>query len=326
MSDFAERYGPWAVVAGASEGLGASFAACLARRGVHLVLLARRMPLLAELADALRAEHGVEVRCVALDLGDADWPDALREATADAEFGLLVYNAAMVPVGRFVDTEADALERSVRVNALAPVRFLRAFLPSLCARGRGGVVLMSSLSGLQGAPRVAAYAATRAFNAILAEGLWHELRSDGVDVVACSACGADAGTPSVDRSPHARDAPAGRRGRPYAGRPRTWTGPGSRRPESLHGPGHPPGTSPPHGDPPSGIRHVNYRGEIPMATGLALSLGRPELVGPWLYVLYYVLLLGFRERDDDRRYAAKYGALREEYRAAVPWRIVPRVY
>ena len=158
MSDFAERHGPWAVVAGASEGLGASFAACLARRGVHLVLLARRMPLLTELADALRAEHGVEVRCVALDLGDADWPDALREATADAEFGLPVYNAAMVRVGLFVDTEADALERFVRVNALATVRFLRAFLPSLCARGRGGVVLMSSLSGLQGAPRVAAYA------------------------------------------------------------------------------------------------------------------------------------------------------------------------
>ncbi|MYE13056.1 MAG: SDR family NAD(P)-dependent oxidoreductase [Gammaproteobacteria bacterium] len=187
MSDFAKRYGPWAVVAGASEGLGASFAACLARRGVHLVLLARRLPLLHELADALRGDHGVEVRCVALDLGDADWPDALREATADVELGLLVYNAAMVPVGRFVDTEADALERSVRVNALAPVRFLRAFLPSLCARGRGGVVLMSSLSGLQGTPRVATYAATKAFNAILAEGLWHELRSDGVDVVACSA-------------------------------------------------------------------------------------------------------------------------------------------
>ena len=73
-------------------------------------------------------------------------------------------------------------------------------------------------------------------------------------------------------------------------------------------------------------RHVNYFGEILMATGLALSLGYPELVAPWLYVLYYVLLLGFRERDDDRRCAEKYGALWDEYRAAVPWRIVPRVY
>ena len=73
-------------------------------------------------------------------------------------------------------------------------------------------------------------------------------------------------------------------------------------------------------------RHVNYLGEILMATGLALALGWPMLVGPWLYVLYYVLLLGFRERDDDRRCAEKYGALWERYREAVPWRIVPRVY
>ena len=73
-------------------------------------------------------------------------------------------------------------------------------------------------------------------------------------------------------------------------------------------------------------RHVNYLGEILMATGLALSLGRPELLAPWLYVVYYVLLLGFRERDDDRRCAEKYGALWDAYRATVPWRIVPRVY
>ena len=233
MTDFAERYGPWAVVAGASEGLGASFAASLARRGVHLVLVARRMPLLLRLADGLRTEHGVDVRCVALDLGESTWPEALHEATADVDLGLLVYNAAMVPVGRFVDVEGDALERSVRVNVLAPVRFLRAFLPTLCARGRGGVVLMSSLSGLQGTPRVATYAATKAFNAILgacavgrrrrvgrwgwaasgaagdgcgalAEGLWHELRDDGVDVVACSAGAVP--TPGYRRSTD-RDAP-----------------------------------------------------------------------------------------------------------------------
>ena len=73
-------------------------------------------------------------------------------------------------------------------------------------------------------------------------------------------------------------------------------------------------------------RHVNYLGEILMAIGLALALGWPMLVGPWLYVLYYVLLLGFRERDDDRRCAEKYGALWERYRAAVRWRIVPGVY
>ena len=73
-------------------------------------------------------------------------------------------------------------------------------------------------------------------------------------------------------------------------------------------------------------RHVNYLGEILMATGLALSLGQPALIAPWLYPLYYVLLLVPRERDDDRRCARKYGALWDEYRRRVPWRIVPRVY
>ena len=174
------------MVAGASEGIGASFAVCLAERGVNVVLIARRMPLLERLAERLRAEHGVEARCVALDLGGPDWAGTLREATSDLAVGLLIYNAASVPVGRFAEVEGDALERAVRVNALAPVRFLRTLLPRLRARGQGGVVLMSSLSGMQGTPNVA-YAATKAFNTILAEGLWHELRADGIDVIACRA-------------------------------------------------------------------------------------------------------------------------------------------
>jgi delta14-sterol reductase len=71
---------------------------------------------------------------------------------------------------------------------------------------------------------------------------------------------------------------------------------------------------------------VNYLGEVLMASGLALSLGWPLMIGPWLYPLYYVLLLGTRERDDDRRCAEKYGAVWEEYRKRVPWRIVPGIY
>ena len=73
-------------------------------------------------------------------------------------------------------------------------------------------------------------------------------------------------------------------------------------------------------------RHVNYLGEIGMATGLALALDWPMVLGPWLYPLYYVALLVPRERADDRRCAAKYGALWKQYRNKVPWRIVPRVY
>ncbi|WP_419950815.1 SDR family NAD(P)-dependent oxidoreductase [Candidatus Palauibacter sp.] len=179
------RYGEWAVVAGASEGLGAAFAEQLAERGMHLVLIARRGSLLMEVAAELRGRHGVEVRCLGLDLADPSFAGVLADATAGLDLGVLIYNAAYVQAGPFLDAEEEALERVVDVNVRGPILFLRALLAPMCDRGRGAVVLMSSLSGLQGAPHVSAYAASKAFNAILAEGLWYELRAHGIDVAAC---------------------------------------------------------------------------------------------------------------------------------------------
>ncbi|MXX74828.1 MAG: SDR family NAD(P)-dependent oxidoreductase [Holophagales bacterium] len=198
MTSFRDRYGGWALVAGASEGLGASFAECLAERGVDLVLIARRESLLEDLADRLRERYGVEVRPLAMDLASPGLADALAAATEDLDLGVLVYNAAFVPVGRFVEADVDALERAVDVNVRAPVVMLHTLLPGLERRGRGAVILMSSLVGLQGTPRVAAYAATKAFNTVLGEGLWQELRESGIDVVAC--CAGAIPTPGYERS------------------------------------------------------------------------------------------------------------------------------
>ena len=196
---FRDRYGNWALVAGASEGLGAAFAECLAERGMEcLVLIARREALLDDLAGRLRDGYGVEVRPVAMDLASPDLAAALAAATLDLDLGVLVYNAAFVPVGRLVDADAEELERAVDVNVRAPVVMLHTLLPGLERRGRGAVILMSSLAGLQGTPRVAAYAATKAFNAILGEGMWQELREQGVDVVAC--CAGAIETPGYLRS------------------------------------------------------------------------------------------------------------------------------
>ena len=166
-SDYVTRYGQWAVIAGASEGLGAAFAAELAGRAMHLLLLARREEQLAELAERLRRPHGVEVRYLALDLADPAAAERLAPAVADIEVGVLIYNAAASQMGRFVTMEADALERMVQVNVRGPLTFLRAILPPMHERGRGAVVLMSSLAGMQGSPGIAAYAATKAFNTIL---------------------------------------------------------------------------------------------------------------------------------------------------------------
>ena len=183
MRDFPTRYGNWAVVAGASEGLGAAFATELARRGMHLLLIARREQVLRSVADRLRRDHGIEIRVLVLDLASPKLAETVSNATADLEVGVIVYNAAFVPVASFLELEDDVLDQLLHVNVQGPVRFLRALLPSMCERGRGAVVLMSSLAGMQGSPRLAAYAASKAFNTVLGESLWHELREHGIDVV-----------------------------------------------------------------------------------------------------------------------------------------------
>lgn len=186
-ANFADRYGPWAVIAGASEGLGAAFADGLARRGLNLVLIARRPEPLAALADALAARHRVEVRVAALDVAAPDVADRLDAAVAGLDVGLVVCNAAYCPIGPFLAIPLDDLLRAIDVNVRAPIVFVRRLAPAMVTRGRGGVVVVSSLSGLQGSPKIVTYAATKALLLVLAEGLWAELRGQGVDVVGVAA-------------------------------------------------------------------------------------------------------------------------------------------
>jgi len=183
---FAESYGPYALVAGASEGLGAAFAAAIARRGVNLVLLARREKELAATAARVRQDHGVEVVTVVADLADVDTV-ATKIAALDLEIGLLVYDAAYAPIGPFADTTAEQLAQAAAVNVRGPLLLTKLLSAAMIARGRGGVILMSSLAGSQGSPNIATYAATKAFTTVLAEGLWSELKPRGVDVLACVA-------------------------------------------------------------------------------------------------------------------------------------------
>jgi short-subunit dehydrogenase len=184
---FVQRYGPWAIVAGASEGLGAAYARALARRGLGLLLAARRAEPLERLADELRRQHGVEVRILAGDLARRETIARIADDASRIEVGLLVYNAAHAPVGDFVTADPASLERVAEVNIIGPIRLARALLPGMTVRGHGGIVLMSSLAGNQGTARIAAYAASKAFNRVLAEGLWSELAPRGIDVVACCA-------------------------------------------------------------------------------------------------------------------------------------------
>lgn len=184
--EFRQKFGPWAIVAGASEGLGAAFAESLARRGINVVLIARRAELLRALADRLTDTWHIETKVCPFDLGHRVEVDRFLESL-EVPVGLLVYNAAYAPVGSFTEMAPDALQRVIDINVATPVRIARQVAGPMSNRGHGGIVLMSSLAGAQGTPRIATYAASKAFNAVLAEGLWEELRHTGVDVITCRA-------------------------------------------------------------------------------------------------------------------------------------------
>lgn len=181
---FSTRYGPWAVVAGAAVGLGAEYARQLAARGCALVLIDRDPEPLAEAARAVRDAHGVEVRTLTLDLARPDVADVVVAATADVEVGLLVYNAAISVIAPFVEMSPATVQAMIDVNCRGPLLLTQALVPAMATRGRGGVVLMSSMAGNCGAAHLAVYSATKAFTLVFADALWVELRRHGVDVLA----------------------------------------------------------------------------------------------------------------------------------------------
>ncbi len=186
-ADFRAKYGPWALVAGASEGIGAEFARQLAARGLDLVLVARRREPLDALAGEIAARHGVRVRVESADLADVNAIAEVGRIGAELEVGMLIYNAALSLVGRYFESKLEARLRELDVNCRGPLVLIDALVPRMLKRRRGGVILMTSLSGLQGTPYIANYAATKAWNAVLGESLWGELGPQGVDVLSCLA-------------------------------------------------------------------------------------------------------------------------------------------
>jgi short-subunit dehydrogenase len=180
---FLHRYGPWAVVTGASSGIGRETAVQLAAAGLHLVLVARTQPALDELAAELRSKSGVEVRVLRLDLAADSAADELASATANLDVGLLVAAAGFGTSGPFLDTPDDAEFDMLAVNCRATFALTRLFGRRFAARGRGGVILFGSVVGFQGTPHAAHYAATKAYVQSLGEALSVELAPLGVDIL-----------------------------------------------------------------------------------------------------------------------------------------------
>lgn len=181
---FVERYGPWALVTGASDGIGRAFAIELARRGVHVILVARRQERLQQLADELIREYGVQCEVVAADLSQPDGIQKALSSGAERDVGLLVCAAGYGTSGPFLKNDVSTELAMIDLNCKTLAEMSWRVGKQLVARGRGGLVLLSSVVAFQGVARSANYAATKAYVQALAEGLHEEWAGLGVDVLA----------------------------------------------------------------------------------------------------------------------------------------------
>lgn len=180
---FPAAYGPWAVVTGASSGIGEHVAELLAYGGKNVVLVARRADALEALATRLRGTHGVQVRVLAMDLGVPGASTSLDGATADLDVGLVVLNAGFGTSGPFLGADLREEEAMIALNCAALTGGALLFGRRLATRKAGALVLVSSILAFTGVPRAATYAASKAYVQSLGEALRLELGERGVDVL-----------------------------------------------------------------------------------------------------------------------------------------------
>lgn len=181
------KYGKLALIAGGSEGIGAAFANFLASNGVNLVLVARQIDKLEKTTKEIEEKYQVSVTAISCDLSKLNAVEIIKEQLADKQIDILVYNAAISYIGHFEDNSSEHNNQIAHANMVTPLNMVQLFGSLMLKKGKGSIILMSSLAGFQGSGFVSAYAATKAFNRVLAEGLWYEWKDRGVDIIACCA-------------------------------------------------------------------------------------------------------------------------------------------
>ena len=182
-ASFSVRYGPWALITGASRGLGAEFARQCAEHGLNTILVATNAELLQAQANSIKKDYGVEVKTIVLDLSRENILQEITPITDSLEIGLLVNNAGMSKVSPFLSLTLGQLVKQLHVNTRAGLILAHYFGRKMTERGRGGIVFLSSASAMHGTAYSANYAGTKAYNLIIAESLWYELGRYGVDVL-----------------------------------------------------------------------------------------------------------------------------------------------
>lgn len=182
MKTFVKKYGNWALVTGASKGIGLEIAQQLASGGMNIVLVARQADLLERAAKDLETEYGVDTRVLAEDLTQPDAVSRIATAVDDLDIGVLVPNAGIEINGEFIDTDPVKQHEQINVNMLAPTLMAHHFGKRMADRGKGAILFVSSLFAYQGIPYFASYAASKSYILILGEALHVELKRRGVDV------------------------------------------------------------------------------------------------------------------------------------------------
>ena len=183
ISDFQQKYGPWALITGASSGIGEQFARHIALRGVNVVLLARRLARLTRLANEIRETTGVQTRVLNIDLSTPDFLERVEAATADLEIGLLVNNAGFTITQNFLDSFLENQVKLLKVNAQAPMMLTHSFGRKMRDRNCGGIVFVSSVTAFSAVPRWANYAASKAYLLQFGEALAVEVNPFNIDVL-----------------------------------------------------------------------------------------------------------------------------------------------
>ncbi|MCU0848766.1 MAG: SDR family NAD(P)-dependent oxidoreductase [Spirochaetes bacterium] len=177
------KYGPWALVTGGASGIGAEFCGQLAARGINILIVDVQKKKMESFARELSGKHGIKVKTVVADLASPGFLGKVSSAAKGLEINLLVNNAGYGSVGDFMETDPGEMERTISVNCRAPMLLCRKFAGPMIKRKNGGIIFIASTAAYTATPRVANYSATKAYNLVLGESLWYELKKHGVDAM-----------------------------------------------------------------------------------------------------------------------------------------------
>lgn len=184
MINLVEKYGEWALITGASSGIGEEFAIQLAALGMKLILIARRKERLLALSSKLKEKYNTESVIISVDLTKENFLDEIKNLTNDKEIGILINNAGFGSTGEFINCDAVKEIEMIKVNCISPTMLTHYFLPYMIQRRRGAIIFLGSAVAFQPTPMMATYSATKAFNLFLGEALWWELKKYNIDVLA----------------------------------------------------------------------------------------------------------------------------------------------